>query len=52
MVCDADLFSVKAPDAYSDVSSGIKNVIVSGKASSTNLFKKAKVQSIDPVTLD
>ena len=52
MVCDEEMFSVKAPEGFSDLTSGVKNVLVSGKAGSTDLFKNAKVSSMDAVTFN
>ena len=42
MVCDAELYSLKAPEGYSELTAGIKNVIVGGKAGSSDLFASAK----------
>jgi len=52
MVCDEDLYSVEAPEGFSDLTQGVKNVIVGGKAGSTELFKHASVQSIDALTMN
>lgn len=51
-VVDQDVFNVKAPEGYSDLTSGVKNVLVAGKAGRTELFKGAKVQSLDVVTIN
>jgi len=47
MVCDEELYSVQAPQGFSDLTLGVKNVVVGGKAGSTDLFKHANVQSVD-----
>lgn len=52
MVCDEELFSVKAPEGYSDLTSGVTNVVVSGNAGSTDLFKHASVQSVDAIHMN
>ena len=52
LVCDEDVFSVKAPEGYSDLTKDVKHVLVAGRASSTGLFKNATVKSIDPISLD
>lgn len=52
MVCDEDIYGVKAPEGYSDLTTSIKHVIVAGKAGSTELFKNASVKSVDPFTLN
>jgi len=52
MVCDEEMFGVKAPEGYSELTSGVKNVLVSGKAGSTELFKNANVKSLDAVTFN
>jgi hypothetical protein len=41
MVCDEELYSMKAPEGYSEMTSGIKNVIVGGKAGKSDLFASA-----------
>lgn len=51
MVCDEELYSVKAPEGYSELTAGIKNVIVAGKAGNSELFKNASVKSVDPNSL-
>jgi hypothetical protein len=44
IVVDEDIYGVKAPEGYSEYTKSIKNVLVSGKASSsTELFKGASV---------
>jgi len=39
MVCDEELYALKAPEGYADLTAGIQNVIVGGKASAkSDLF--------------
>lgn len=52
MVCDEELFAVKAPEGMADLTQGVKNVVVGGRAGSTDLFKQANVQSIDPIQMN
>jgi len=42
MVCDAELYSLKAPEGYSELTSSIKNVIVGGEAGQSDLFASAQ----------
>lgn len=42
MVCDEELYSLKAPEGYSELTAGIKNVIVGGHAGNSDLFAHAK----------
>lgn len=52
LVCDEEIFGIKAPEGYSEHTSGIKNVLVGGHVNSkSELFPHAKVKSMDPVTL-
>lgn len=52
MVVDEDVFSVKAPAGYNDFTKGVKNVLVGGRAGTTELFRNASVKSIDSITLN
>lgn len=42
MICDEELYSFKVPEGVSDLTQGIKHVLVNGKAQHTELFKNAK----------
>jgi len=51
VVCDEEVYGVKAPESYLELTMGVKNVIVGGHSSSkSELFKNAKAVSIDPIT--
>lgn len=52
MVVDEDIYGVKAPKGYTDLTSGVKHVFVAGKAGNTELFAGAHAKSIDPITLN
>jgi hypothetical protein len=50
-VCDEEVYGVKAPESYVELTAGVKNVIFGGHSSSkSELFKNAKAVSIDPIT--
>jgi len=52
MVCDEELYGVKAPEGYSDLTSGVKNVLVSGNAGTTHLFRNANVSSLNALSFN
>lgn len=42
MVCDEELYGLQAPEGFSDLTAGIKNILVGGKASGkSSLFANA-----------
>lgn len=43
LVCDEELFTVKAPEGFNQFTAGISNVLVGGKAGDSDLFKHANV---------
>ena len=52
MVCDEEIYGVKAPESYLELTAGVINVLVSGHASSkSELFRNASATSLDPITL-
>jgi hypothetical protein len=52
VVCDEEVYGVKAPESYIELTARVKNVLVGGHSSSkSELFKNAKAVSIDPITL-
>lgn len=51
VVCDEEVYAVKAPESYLELTAGVKNVIVAGICSSkSELFKNAKAVSMDSIT--
>lgn len=43
MVCDEDLYSIKAPEGFNQFTAMLTDVVVGGKAGDSELFKHANV---------
>ena len=47
LICDPDLYALKAPEGFAENTKGIKNVVVRGQAGQTDLFSHAHAQAHD-----